>query len=255
MQALRFSSLQTEHRADAARMQFVRASMVLIVVFILIEAPRGQHYFDKMKYNGSLWAYMTSLVFVAAGVLSIVNGYLLRYSQRIRISVDRPASWMTWVISGAAFAWLGCDKMLAIHEKIAFALIKVSPALASVGPSKIDGVILAAYGLCAVPIGIALMRGLLMSPVARKYFTWGFCLMLLAVCHDATESSFDFSLLLIDGETFEKLFEMFSGWAFACAFLTTSLVLGTRILHAWYGPEVAGKLEHAETSDVSAEIA
>lgn len=251
---MRVNDAQITGDVEATRRKLILGSLALLVLFVLIEAPRGQHYFDKIKYNGSLFAYVSSLVMVAAGAFSGLNAYLLKYSQRIGISGKSPVSWTVWGITAVGFAWLACDKMLAVHERTAFILVRTIPSLHNANPSQIDGIILALYGLCSIPICIVLMRSLLLSPVARKYFVLGVILMLLSVGHDATESKFDFHLLFIDGETFEKLWAIFSSWAFASAFLTTTFVLGTRILQAWHSGKTDSDMINSGAAGIGARV-
>ncbi len=232
---MKFSKTQIAGSIETARRKAAIWSLAFVVLFTLAEAHRGAHYFDKIKYNLSLWAYVSSLVLVIAGLAALLNALLLKYHQEIQIPKISSRLWMVWAICGAAFVWLGVDKMLAMHEKISFALVKSVPFLRDVLPSQIDGAVLAAYGLLAVPVGIVLLRRLLMSGIARRYFIWGFILMAISVGHDATENKFGLRGTFIDGETIEKLTAMFSAWAFACAFLAVTAVLVTKVLLQWYG--------------------
>lgn len=235
------STRQAAVSVEAAGRALIRWSLLLIAVFLIVEAPRGEHIFDKIKYNFSLWAYATSLTYIVAAEAAVLNAALLKYYLGMRATKGQTRSLLIWAASGAAFAWLGCDKMFAVHERIAFALVKVVPSLHGVNPSRVDGSILALYGLVAIPICIAMIRSLLISDTARKYFVWGFIFMVLAVGHDATETIFNIGVWIFDGETFEKLFQMLSGWAFAAAFVTTACVLTTKILQVLTG--------HATTDD------
>jgi len=231
---------------ESTTRRIINGLLLLFAIFFAIEAPRGAHYFDKIKYDGSLWAYGTSLFFFMAGEGALLTAIFLAYYKRHDEGDKRSGSWLPWASAGAAFVWLGCDKMFAIHERIGMAIARSSLApFNHFSPSMLDGFVLGVYGIMAIIFAIIFLKGPLVTLQARKYFILGYLFMAFSVFHVATEGFVNYDVVLRDSEMMEKVFETLSGWAFTATFLSVMSMLMIRILRL---PDYTGEAGRKSTS-------
>ena len=216
---------------EKARRLVILGLFAAIVVFVLFEALRGEHYWVKVKAEGNLWNYGSSLMYFMAGEMAIVNAILLAYYGKVHGQVTRSWSWMAWAAAGAAFVFFACDEMLEVHEKVGLAMERSIPWLHRMFPNRVDGLIIAGYAIGAILFSISFFRGPLISREARAYFIWGFVTIGLASGLDATPRHLYINYLPLR-ET-EELLELFAGFAFTAAFISSGAVIGARILHAF----------------------
>jgi len=220
---------------EKARRLVIRGLFAAIVVFVLFEALRGEHYWVKVKAEGNLWNYGSSLMYFMAGEMAIVNAILLAYCRKVDGQVTRSWSWMAWAAAGAAFVFFACDEMLELHEKVGLAMERSIPWLHQMFPNRVDGLIVAGYAIGAVLFAFSFFRGPLISREARAYFIWGFVTIGLASGLDATPRQLYINYLPLR-ET-EELLELFAGFAFTAAFISSGTAIGSRILRAFGGGE------------------
>lgn len=200
-----------------------------LVVFILFEALRGHHFWSKVKGEGNLWNYGSSLNDFLVAEVAILNAILIAYCDRLR----RPRitwAWIPWAVMGIAFTFFACDEMLCIHEKLGAALENRFPWIGANFPGEGDGVIFMSYMVGGLAFSIPLFRSLLARIEAKRYFIAALIMIGMASGLEIVPRQLYIAHLPFR-ET-EELLELFAGWSFTAAFLTSGAFTIERILNS-----------------------
>ena len=215
---------------ERARRLTILALFVMVILFILFEALRGEHFWNKVKGEGNLWNYGSSLVYFMVGEMAIVNAVLVGYHERI--TEERGRSWrvLIWAAVGAAFVFFACDEMLTIHEKLGLAIESSMPWVSHVYPGRADNLITAGYGLGAVLFTIFLLRSLQIDSKTRGYFFAGMLMTIGAAALDVIPRELYVNYLPFR-ET-EELLEVFAGFSFTASFISFGAFTLAGILRA-----------------------
>jgi len=214
---------------ERARRAIILALFLGLVAFILFSALRGEAFWNKIKGEGNLWNYGSSLLYFLAGELALANALLIRYHDRLAGDARSARSWLAWVAVGVAFTFFACDEMLQVHEKLGLAIEGSVPLLHRMFPGHVDGLITAAYALGGVLFSVGFLRGKTINSVARKYYFAGLLMIAGAQLLDFLPR--DWYIGYLPFRETEELLEVFAGWGFAGAFLSTASFAVTRILN------------------------
>lgn len=231
---------------EGMRKSMIRALFALVVVFILFEALRGQHFWNKVKGEGNLWNYGSSLDYVFAGELAFLNAILVGYLHRLSGFGRRSWAWMPWAATGAAFVFLGCDEMLCIHEKAGVMLQNSFPALAKGPEGMADGLVMGVYVVASLVFSFLFMKALLPNRAARQYFASALSMVALVGLFEVVPR--DLYINHLPFRETEELVELFAGWAFAAAFLTAAAAKISDILQMAQNPARSGQSPHRSAS-------
>ena len=213
---------------EKARKLAIWGLFIAIVLFVLFEALRGEHFWSKIKCEGNLWNYGSSLIYFTAAEMAIVNAVLFAYYDRLASDGRRSWIWALWAVVGAAFIFFACDEMLEIHEKVGLAIERAVPTLKRYYAGRADNLIIAGYAVGAVLFGFAFLRRMAAGREARAYFISGFVAIVLASGLDVIPRGFYLHYLPFR-ET-EELLEVLAGFLFAAAFISSAAVMLAKIL-------------------------
>ncbi|HUV03876.1 MAG TPA: hypothetical protein VMX94_02085 [Armatimonadota bacterium] len=220
---------------ERARKLAIQGLFIAIVLFVLFEALRGQHFWNKIKGEGNLWNYGSSLLYFVAAEMAIVNAALLAYCEKLGLHSRRSWIWVLWGMVGLAFVYFACDEMLEVHEKMGLAIERAVPALKHYYSGRADNLIIAGYALGAVLFGFAFLRRMAASREARAYFISGFVVIALTSALDVVPRGLYIRYLPFR-ET-EELLEVLAGFLFAAAFISSAAVMLAEIVRASFGAE------------------
>ena len=202
-----------------------------VLIFVLFEALRGEQFWNKIKGEGNLWNYGSSLLYFMAAEMAIVNAILLGYYRNSVRRDGRSWQWLTWAAAGAAFVFFACDEMLEVHEKLGLAMERSLPWLKQVYPGQADNLISAAYLTGAVVFVLVFFRFLPVGRQASMYLIGAFSMIAFAVVLDVAPRWLYISYLPFR-ET-EELLEVFAGFSFTAAFISSGAYVLSRILRAF----------------------
>jgi len=211
---------------EHARRAMILALFIGLVAFILFETLRGAKFWNKVKGEGNLWNFGSSLLYFMAGELALLNAWLI--TRRDRTS-GKAWGWMPWAAAGIAFAYFACDEMLVIHEKLGLRIEESVPIMHRLFAGHVDGLITATYGLGAILFSIGFLRGKLGNAVAGRYFLAGMAMIISAQTLDFLPK--DLYIGYLPFRETEELLEVFAGWGFIAAFASSAAFLMTRMLH------------------------
>ena len=200
---------------EKLRRGLIAALFVGVVVFILFEALRGYHYWDKVKGEGNLWNYGSSLLYFLVGELAILNAIVDDYRRKLA-GRRQPLVTMMWVGIGAAFTYFACDEMLQIHERLGLVLQEYVPSL-----GEGDGAIMAAFAVIGLVSGLLFIRKMLAGRLAFRYFLAGLLSATMAGVLDVIPR--DLYIGHLPFRETEELAEVFAAWAFSSAFITSAV--------------------------------
>jgi hypothetical protein len=140
----------------------------------------------------------------------------------------RSRQWISWAAAGVAFIYFACDEMLTIHEKVGVLLEDLLPRLASAYPGHADNLITGVYGLGALLFTVVFFRGAIADRRARAYYIVGFAMVGAATVMDIVPRELYIGYLPFR-ET-EEFLELFAGFSFTAAFVSTGASLLVRVL-------------------------
>lgn len=198
-----------------------------MVVFIFFEALRGHHFWSKVKGEGNLWNYGSSLNDFLVAEVAILNAILVAYYDKLRRTRITWA-WVPWAAVGVAFTFFACDEMLCIHEKLGAALETRLPWIGANFPGEGDGAIFMSYMVGGLAFSIPLFRSLLARIEAKRYFIAALIMIGMASVLDIVPRHLYIARLPF--REMEELLELFAGWSFTAAFLTSGALIIERIL-------------------------
>jgi hypothetical protein len=205
---------------ERLRRYFILGLFALITVFIVFEATRGAYYWSKVKGEGNLWNYGSSLNFVLAGEIALLNAVLVGYYHGQINPGKKSWTWLPWAATAVAFLFLGCDEMLCIHEKLGIMLHNKAPHLMGGFLSDNDGLVMATYMTVALGFSLLFMRRLLTNRLSRWYFAAAMAMMVLVGLFEVAPRELYISYLPFR-ET-EELVEFYAAWAFSSAFISVA---------------------------------
>jgi len=215
---------------EKARRRIILGLFVAITVFIVFEALRGEQFWNKLKSEGNLWNYGSSLVFFMAGQGAILTAILLSYQGRGSNPRPNRWVWLPWAVAGAALVFLACDEMLSIHEKLGLALERSVPRLQEAYPGHADNLIVGVYALGALLFAPSFFRGDASDRRARAYLIAGFAMIAAAGLLDALPK--EMYIRYLPFRETEELLEVYAGFSLNAAFFSTAALALTRILRA-----------------------
>lgn len=213
---------------EKARRLVILCLFLGAVLFVLFEALRGHHFWSKIKGEGNLWNYGSSLQYFMAAELALLNGVLLGYYQALLGQGRRAWSWLPWAAAGLAFAFFACDEMLEVHEKVGLALERSVPGLSAVYSGHADNLIFLGYAVGAIVFSVVFLRAISAQREAGRYFIAGLGMIAAASLLDVLPRQLYVGHLPFR-ET-EELLELFAGFAFTAAFISSGAHTLTRIL-------------------------
>jgi len=223
---MRMERLTTD--IETARRRLIQSLFAIMVVFVLFEALRGEQSWSKVKAEGNLWNYGSSLQYFVAGELAFVNALLVWYAARLVRLRRRSWSFLPWTAAGAGFTFFACDEMLEVHEKIGLRIEQGIPWLAEHYSGHADNLIIFGYGLGALVFAAALFKSMLLSRPAKAYFLAGMISIGTAVMMDLVPR--DLYILYLPLRETEELLELLAGFLFAASFLSAAAFSISRIL-------------------------
>lgn len=224
---------------EAMRRRLILGLFVGLVLFILFEALTGQHYWSKVKGEGNLWNYGSSLIFLFAGQMAALNAILTRYVSGVGRSRRRSRAWALWLAIAVAFAFFACDEMLTIHEQLGVMLARAFPSTHASG-SEADGMIFAAYVLGSMAFSLVFLKKLPAGGESARYFVAGLAMVIIVGVFEVVPRDL-YTGYLPFRET-EELLEVFAGWAFSAAFMSSATRTLTEILAEAEPPRIARTL-------------
>jgi hypothetical protein len=222
---------QLEQDLEKARKAIIWGLLVVITAFVLFEALRGQHFWNKIKGEGNLWNYGSSLIYFMVGELAIVNAMLLAYRKKLDPRISHSWGVPAWTAAGLAFIFAACDEMLEVHEKVGGWLERSIPLLLAWYPGHADNLIIGVYGLGMLLFAAIFFRELSAGSRSRGYFIVGLLAMVGAVSLDVIPRALYINHLPFR-ET-EELLEVLAGYLFTAAFISTAAVSIVGILRAY----------------------
>lgn len=217
---------------DVERMRklFIRGLFVLVVAFVLFEALRGEHFWNKIKGEGNLWNYGSSLLYFTAGQLAILNAVLFSHYSSRHHKTLRSWSWLVWCAAGVAFAYFACDEMLEIHEKVGLAIEASLPWVSNYYSGRADNLITAAYGIGGLLFVFVFLRGMPTGRVAGVYLLAATVAICLASAMDIIPRELYQAYLPLRES--EELLEVTAGFMFSASFASSASLSVQRILDA-----------------------
>lgn len=221
---------------ETARRLVIQGLFVGLIVFVLFCALRGADFWNKIKGEGNLWNYGSSLQYFMAGQAAVLSGILVGYYLRLRGRPVLVMSWLPWAVIGMGFVFFACDEMLEIHETVGLQLEAAVPWLNHTYPGKADDLIVASYGLAGVLFVLLFFRRRLESRPAKRYFIAGFVSIGLAVLMDGVPRHLYINYLPLRES--EELLEVLAGFLFTAAFISSGAFTLTGIMET-----LGGKLE------------
>ena len=222
---------QLEQDLEKARKAIIWGLLVVITAFVLFEALRGQHFWNKIKGEGNLWNYGSSLIYFMVGELAIVNAILLAYRKKLDPRISRSWGVPAWTAAGLAFTFAACDEMLQVHEKAGAVMERSAPWLCSIYPGHTENIILGSYVALAALFAIVFFKDLSAGSRSRGYFAAGILSLATATLMDAVPRELYINLLPFR-ET-EELLEVLAGYLFTAAFISTAAASIVGILRAY----------------------
>ena len=213
---------------EKARRLVILGLFVGAVLFVLFEALRGHHFWSKIKGEGNLWNYGSSLQYFMAAELALLNGVLLGYYQALLGQGRRAWSWLPWAAAGLAFAFFACDEMLEVHEKVGLALERSVPGLSAIYSGRADNLIFLGYAVGAIVFSIVFFRTMSAQRESGRYFIAGLGMIAAASLLDVLPRELYVGHLPFRES--EELLELFAGFAFTAAFISSGAHTLTRIL-------------------------
>ncbi len=206
---------------ERARKLIIQGLFVALVCFILFEALRGHQYWSKVKGEGNLWNYGSSLDYAFAGEMAALNALIVYYCSKLSGARMRKWVWVPWALTAAALLFFACDEMLCIHEKAGLILQSHVHALQHSRQGRGDGIVMGAYVLCTMVFSSAVLGRLLTTRASRIYFAIGLLGVAILGLFEGNPSG-TLKNYMPFRET-EELVEVFAGWAFTSAFLSTAV--------------------------------
>lgn len=231
---------------EHSRRVLITALFFGLIAFILFEALRGHTFWNKIKSEGNLWNYGSSLVYFMAGEIAVANAWLVRHQSRLIGSKRVAWSWLPWAAVGVAFTYFACDEMLCIHEKIGLAIERSVPLLHQMMPGRADGLIMAAYGLGGIMFSIAFFRGKTINRLAKRYLLAAFIMIVSAEMLDVMPK--DWYIQYLPFRETEELLEVFAGWGFIAAFMTFTTSVVSRLLEDTGNSSIPENLKNAKAA-------
>ena len=208
-----------------------------LVLFILIEALRGHHFWNKVKGEGNLWNYGSSLIYLFAGQVAALNAILTRYASGARRGGRRSRAWALWLAVAVAFAFFACDEMLAIHEQLGVMLERALPSLHGAPQGEGDGLIFAVYVLGSLAFSLVFLKKLPAGGESARYFVAGLVMVGIVGVFEVVPR--DLYIGYLPFRETEELLEVFAGWAFSAAFMSSATRTLTEILAEAGPPRIA----------------
>ena len=231
---------------EHARRVTILALFFGLIAFILFEALRGHHFWNKVKAEGNLWNYGSSLLYFVAGEAAVLNGFLIRYHHQLADGKRSVWNWMPWLAAGAAFTFFACDEMLTIHEKLGLAIEQSVPVIHRMMPGHADGLIMAAYGIGGIVFSIAFFRGKTINRLAKRYLLAAFIMIVSAETLDVMPK--DWYIRYLPFRETEELLEVFAGWGFIAAFITFGSSVVSRLLEDTGNSSIPENVKNAKAA-------
>lgn len=222
---------------EKARRSLILGLLIVLAAFVVIEALRGHHFWSKVKGEGNLFNYGSSLDYFVAGEFAIVNAFLVRYYHKLLHPSRRSYAWLPWIGLGMAGVYFACDEMLTVHENLGLALEHSHPAILHFFPAGGDTVVTSSYMLLAFIFTVVYFRRMRLDRGTRRYFFAGFGLVALLTALDVIPKVIWINYMPFR-ET-KEMIELLVGWTFASAYVTTGAFLISRILQIHHGEAIS----------------
>jgi len=149
----------------------------------------------------------------------------------------RSQAWALWAAVAIAFAFFACDEMLTIHEQLGVMLEKALPWLNGAPQGEGDGVIFAVYVLASLAFSFVFLKKLLMGGASARYFVAGLVMVVIVGVFEVVPR--DLYMGYLPFRETEELLEVFAGWAFSAAFMSSATRTLTEILAEAGPPRIA----------------
>ncbi len=189
----------------------------LIAAFVLFEMTRSGTFGSKVTGEGDLWNYVSSLVYLLAGEMAIVNAVLAGRREKGETFSQWMMAWVPWAMIGAAFTFTAFDEMLEIHEKLRHAVVQFMPFLDHIYPGHGARFMLVAFLAGSLVFAVAFLRESLSGRTSKLYLILGFVLVGAAIAYDSTPW-----LRAKIWTVIEEISELCAGAVFAASFASSA---------------------------------
>jgi hypothetical protein len=200
----------------------------VLVMFVFFEALRGAQFWNKVKGEGNLWNYGSSLQYFMAGQMAFLNAILFRYYGGLSRSPGVVKQPMIWALAGAAFVFFACDEMLEVHEKLGLAIERSIPAIHHYYPGHADNLITGLYAVGGLFFAVSFLRGMAPGRAVRWYFVSAMGIMILSTAMDVIPK--DLYVRYLPVRETEELMELLAGFLFMAAFMSVASLTTIRVL-------------------------